>query len=222
MAQISGTCIAASLLLLVPPPAVAQFGYDSKQPFDQVCEQLTPRNDADVHGCRFSGPRGGTLSLLLVNPKTAKPPFAGVIFQHGGGQSMWNYLSDAVILAELGVVSIIPDAPARGEGKKSEINTMKLKEAEDYQTEIVITERRALDFLLKQPGVDSTRIAYVGHSYGGIAGGVLAGIEPRIAAFVLIGSLPSEARHIQENHSPYWQEMRRNMCPQRSLRAPSI
>lgn len=211
MAQMFGTLIVVALLLIIPPSVVAQFEYDSKQPFDTICEQLTPRNDADVRGCHFTGPRGGTLSFILVNPKTAKPPFAGVILQHGGGKSMWNYLSEALILAQLGVVSIIPDAPARGEGKKSEINTMKLKEAEDFQAEIVITERRVLDFLLQQPGVDSKRIAYVGHSYGGMAGGVLAGIEPRIAVFVLLGSLPSEARHIQENQSPYWQEMRRNM-----------
>lgn len=77
----------------------------------------------------------------------------------------------------------------------------------------MITERRVLDFLLKQPGVDAKRIAYIGHSYGGIAGGVLSGIEPRIAAFVLIASLPSEARHIRENGSDYWQEMRRDMPP---------
>src|SRR5262249_8885204 len=63
----------------------------------------------------------------------------------------------------------------------------------------------------QQPRVNRKRIAYIGHSYGGIVGGVLAGIEPRITAFVLIGALPSEARHIQENRSSYWQEMRRNM-----------
>ena len=124
---------------------------------------------------------------------------------------MTNYLSEALILARAGVVSILADVPARGEGKKSEINTMKLQEAADFQAKIVISERRILDFLLQEPGVHPKRIAYVGHSYGGIAGGVLAGIEPRIATFILIGALPSEARHIQENRSPYWQEMRRNM-----------
>ena len=28
---------------------------------------------------------------------------------------------------------------------------------------------------------------------------------------VLLGALSSEARHIQENGSPYWQEMRQNL-----------
>jgi len=61
---------------------------------------------------------------------------------------MTSYLSEAFILARAGVVSIIADAPARGGGKNAELNTMKLEEARNYQAEIVITERRVLDFLL--------------------------------------------------------------------------
>jgi dipeptidyl aminopeptidase/acylaminoacyl peptidase len=80
---------------------------------------------------------------------------------------------------------------------------MKLEAAGDFQAEIEITERRVLDWLLQQPGIDPKRIACVGHSYGGIAGGVLAGVEPRIAAFVLSGALASDVRHIQENGGSY-------------------
>jgi pimeloyl-ACP methyl ester carboxylesterase len=88
---------------------------------------------------------------------------------------------------------------------------MKLEEARDFRAEVVITERRVLDLLLQQPGVEPKRIAYIGHSYGGIAGGVLAGIEPRIAAFVLIGALPSFAEHMEKDQASYWQDMRKSM-----------
>jgi cephalosporin-C deacetylase-like acetyl esterase len=201
-------------LLLAATALFAQFQYDGKQPFDTTCDPLAKRSDSELRGCGFTGPRGGRVNFILVKPRSLKPPFPGVIFQHGGGQSMTNYLSEALVLARAGVISIIPDAPARGEGKNSELNTMKLEAAKDFQAEIVITERRVLDLLLQQPGIDPKRIAYVGHSYGGIAGGVLTGVEARITTFVLIGALPSEARHIQENGSSYWQEMRRNMSPE--------
>jgi pimeloyl-ACP methyl ester carboxylesterase len=204
---------ALSLSFVTPKELAAQFEYDSARPFDATCEQLSPRVNAIVRGCHFTGPRGGQLSFLLVAPKAGKPPFAGVVFQHGGGQSMFDYLSEALILARIGVVSIVADAPARGDSKESELNRLKLQEAKDFQAEIVITERRVLDFLIQQPGVDQKRIAYVGHSYGGMAGGVLSGVEPRISTFVLIGALPSEARHIRENGSPYWQTMRQSMSP---------
>jgi len=65
---------------------------------------------------------------------------------------MTNYLSEAYILARAGVISIIPDAPARGDGKNSELNTMKLEAARDHIAEMVMTERRVLDLLLQQPG----------------------------------------------------------------------
>jgi len=176
-------------LLLAGTALFAQFQYDTKQPFDTTCEPIAKRTDADVRGCGFSGPRGGRVNFILVKPHGSmpgKPPFPGVIFQHGGGQSMTNYLSEALILAQAGVISIIPDAPARGEGKSPELNNR------EFQVEIVIAERRVLDWLLQQPGIDPHRIAYVGHSYGGVAGGVLAGVEPRIAAFVLSGAVVSE------------------------------
>ena len=60
---------------------------------------------------RIYRPRGGCVNFILVKPRRAKPPYPGVIFQHGGGQSMTNYLSEALILARAGVISIIPARP---------------------------------------------------------------------------------------------------------------
>src|ERR1039457_6482388 len=115
------------------PPSSRKFQYDAKQPFDTTCEPIASRTDAEIQECGFTGPRGGRVNFILVKPRRAKPPYPGVIFQHGGGQSMTNYLSEALILARAGVISIIPDASARGERKNSELNTMKLKRPETFR-----------------------------------------------------------------------------------------
>jgi hypothetical protein len=69
----------------------AQFEYDRKQAFDTTCEALHPRPDAEIRGCGFTGPRGARVNFIQVSPRGGKPPYAGVTFQHGGGQSMTNY-----------------------------------------------------------------------------------------------------------------------------------
>jgi hypothetical protein len=62
-----------ALVMLSAPAACAQFGYDSKQPFDTTCQELGSRNDAQLRGCGFTGPRGGRVHLILVVPKNVKP-----------------------------------------------------------------------------------------------------------------------------------------------------
>jgi pimeloyl-ACP methyl ester carboxylesterase len=117
-----------------------------------------------------------------------------VIFQHGGGQSMTNYLSEAFIVARAGVVSVIPDSPAHRGTSGAET-----------QTEVAADERRILDWLVSEPGIDPRRIAYVGHSYGAMAGAALTGIEPPFAAFILLGAVPPEpepARDLPHARAP--------------------
>jgi cephalosporin-C deacetylase-like acetyl esterase len=44
---------------------------------------------------------------------------------------------------------------------------------------------RGVDVLVARRDVDPARIGFIGGSYGAAMGGILAGVEPRIAAFVL-------------------------------------
>jgi pimeloyl-ACP methyl ester carboxylesterase len=196
------------------PDTASLFQYDAARLPPLACEAIAKRTDVQMHGCSFAGPRGGRVNLVLVSPPRAvRPPYAAVLFQHGGGQSMSNYVSEAMVLARTGVVSMITDAPARGEGVNSDVSQTKLTETQRFQADVVIALRMALDQLIRQPGVDPNRIAYVGHSYGGIAGGTLSGIEPRIRALALLGAVASYADHIRTNASPYWKEMRERMTP---------
>jgi poly(3-hydroxybutyrate) depolymerase len=53
------------------------------------------------------------------------------------------------------------------------------------QIQLIVDLRRAVDLLEARGDVDGDRIGYPGFSYGAAMGGLLAGVEHRIAAFVV-------------------------------------
>jgi dienelactone hydrolase len=55
----------------------------------------------------------------------------------------------------------------------------------DDQIQLIVDLRRGVDLLTARPEVDPARLAYIGHSYGAAMGGLLAGVERRIRAYVL-------------------------------------
>src|ERR1043166_1554390 len=60
-----------------------------------------------------------------------------------------------------------------------------LSQVEDSLRTAVIRHRQALDWLVKQPGVDVDRVGTLGISYGGIINAALAAVEPRAKACVI-------------------------------------
>ena len=52
--------------------------------------------------------------------------------------------------------------------------------------QLVMDLQRGVDLLTSRSDVDPKRIGYVGHSVGAVWGGVLAGVETRISAYVLM------------------------------------
>src|SRR5690349_2208684 len=118
----------------------------------------------EIAGGSFQSPKGGKVNLMVVRP-TGKGPFAGVIFQHGGGQSMVTYVAEAAVLARAGAVSLILDAPGSAPGKWKPAMEQSAAEYRDYDAEITICYRRAIDYLQSLKTVDPARIGFVGHSY---------------------------------------------------------
>lgn len=174
--------------LLASLPLLGQFDAFRELPLAARQEPLAERGWARIRGGSYAGVHGERISFVLVAPKT-RGRHPAVLFQHGSGQSMAHYISEALILADTGVTSLLDDVPG----------------ANPRQTlvDLVHNERRALELLIGQVGVDATRIGYVGHSYGGLAGGILSGIDARPRALVLLGAVPSLARHIRESPSEY-------------------
>ena len=54
----------------------------------------------------------------------------------------------------------------------------------------VVDIRRAMDFLLAQPGIDSSRFAFVGHDFGGMYGVLAGSLDKRPTHYVIMASTP--------------------------------
>jgi len=215
----------ALTLLFVPLLSVAQqpalFDYDHTVPFQYQEEIIRKDARVEIAGAGFQSPRGGKVNMLVVRP-VGKGPFAAIIYQHGGGQSMLTYLAEAETLARAGAVSLILDAPGNAPGKFKPIAERNAEEFRDYYTEVVVCYRRAIDYLESLKSVDRSRIGFVGHSFGGVMGGVLVGIDPRVRTFVLLGAVARYTQHISETDVDIWLDWRKQFTPQQLAHALQI
>lgn len=133
----------------------------------------------------YASPRGGRVPALIVAPMetAANERHAGLIVQHSYSTRKDDFLTVAEEFARLGAVAIVIDAPsARRGGLPATFVPADRKE----QVQLIVDLRRAVDLLRSRADVDRSRIAFLGSSYGGAMGGLLAGIEHRIRALVLM------------------------------------
>ncbi|HTX90869.1 MAG TPA: hypothetical protein VMC09_06595 [Anaerolineales bacterium] len=176
------------------------FEYDATVPFDARVISQTEQDGVIVtelsyaaHDPAFAVNTGGRTVAILVQPK-GKGPFAGILYMHWLGtvsSDRHEYLPEAITMAQHGAVCLLPQGyfpwsslPTGTQADRSQIigQTVEL--------------RRAFDFLLSQPGVDPKRLGYVGHDYGAVYGGILAGTDKRAKTYVLIAGAPSFASWI--------------------------
>jgi dienelactone hydrolase len=138
--------------------------------------------NGNLHVSRISyaSPRGGRVPVLIVAPR-GNGPFAGLIVQHGLPGDKFQVLPIAENFARIGAVVVAIDAPW---SRRGEVPDFTVHDRAD-QIQLMVDLRRAVDLLRARDDVDDDRIAYLGFSYGAAMGGLLAGIEHRIAAFVL-------------------------------------
>jgi dienelactone hydrolase len=91
--------------------------------------------------------------------------------------------SRALLVARKGAVVIGIDAAFARRDPRDPLSFTARDAAEQVQT--IVDLRRAVDVLVARPDVDPARLGFIGGSYGAAMGGILAGVEPRIGAFVL-------------------------------------
>ncbi len=155
---------------------VRLFDYDQTTKIDIHEVSVVDSDDYQIHDISYESPKGGWVSAFLITP-SGQGPFAGIIFLHPGGGDRTYFLKEAKQLAKLGAVCLLLDDNFSAKGKVTD---------HDRIIRIIVDLRRAVDLLMTRSDVDPRRVGFVGHSYGANLGGVLAGVEHRIAAYVFM------------------------------------
>ena len=177
------------------PPAAspanpAIFEYDRDRPFNILDVETTTRDDARIRDLTFIGAES-PVKAYLVTPVATGGSYAAILYVHWLGERVTTnrteFLNEAVALASQGVVSLLVDAM----WAQPKWYDQRVPE-EDYQHSIqqVIDLRRAIDFLLAQPGVEASRLAYVGHDFGAMYGIVMGAVDHRPTTYVLMAGAP--------------------------------
>jgi dienelactone hydrolase len=169
----------------------ALFRYDDKAAFDLREVGSEKKAGATVRDVTFNALTGQPLKAYLVVPE-GQGPFAGVLWVHWLGEpettNRTQFLGEATALASRGILSLLVDAmwsdPKWYGGRVLE---------EDHANSIrqVVAIRRAMDLLAAQPGVDKSRLGFVGHDYGGMYGMLAAGVDRRARTYVYIAVVPT-------------------------------
>lgn len=169
-------------------------------------ELIETRALATIYGCNFSDAHAAHIDCVLVEPRGPKTKRAAVIFQHGGGQTMMQYISEAAMLAESSIVSLIIDPPGRG--RPNDMQKMTGAEIRDWMFEVAAAGSRAIDILIARGDIDPARIGFAGHSYGANSAAIVSARDRRPSVYVLTGGTTQISEHVRTNTSDFWKTYR--------------
>jgi len=207
--------ISAPTLLAQDAELVRHFDYDRQMPLRLKQISVQRREHASVYDITYESPKGGLVPAYLVVPK-GRGPFAAVVWGHWywDNSSMRNrrqFLDEAIVLAQAGVVSLLPDGPVARPDHVTNKEPLNEQQVVDL-VQAIVDMRRGVDLLLARRDVDPKRVAFVGHSYNAIVGAFLSGIDRRFKAFVLMAGPLSDQVDLK---SQELQEYRQKVGPEK-------
>ncbi len=198
------------LAATLPDALVSQFQYDHGRQIDLRDSVLKETGGIKLHDVTYASPVYGRVPAYLVVP-AGNGPFPALLFGHWGTGTRTEFLPEAELYAQIGVVSLIIDYPwVRPAEWRKPITQVADKDADAYK-QAVIDLRRGLDLLASLPYVDANRIGYIGHSYGAQWGAILAAIDRRIKATVLMGGVPDMSSILLKSMDPDFVDYRKQI-----------
>jgi dienelactone hydrolase len=185
--------IGAAVLTAQEP--VSMFAYDQRRPANIMRGAVDTRDAAVVTDLTYETLTGARRAAYLVTPaKASAGPRPAILFVHwyeppNPTSSRKQFLPDAIDLARDGVISLLVDT------MWSDPDWFQNRDPENdlgHSIEQVKELRRALDILIARPGVDRSRVFYVGHDFGAMYGALMAGVDAvRLKGFVFMAGTRS-------------------------------
>lgn len=164
--------------LSLSQPPLFLFAYNEEAPLE-IKESAVDEQDGvtiHVHALSYTVPGNQRVEAYLAKP-LGPGPFPGILMLHGQGADRDQLLNLAKRLAEKGMASLLITAHFGPTGRW---------EDREKFIEVIIKLRRAIDLLVTRPEVDPDRVGYLGFDDGADAGAVLAGVDKRLKAYVLM------------------------------------
>ncbi len=174
---------------------VSMFAYDRRKPVELTVIGTEVRGGAAVNDVTYQTLTGTRRAAYLVTPsRAAAGRHPAILFVHwyeppNPTSSRKEFLPDAIELAGDGVTSLLVDT------MWSDPDWFRNRDPENdlgHSIEQVKELRRALDILVSRPGVDPSRVFYVGHDFGAMYGALVAGVDAsRLKGFVFMAGTRS-------------------------------
>jgi uncharacterized protein len=163
----------------------AAYAYDAAAPLT-VTEEVRPDPEHSLSRLTLTRRGGHQVSGLFIRP-TGDGQHPCVLLLHAlssDKEEMVRLFGRA--LASRGVACLALDAHLHGERKADTSEQLGPLEYLDLARESIVEYRQALDYLATRPDVDAGRVGLLGYSLGAMMGTILAGVDERVMACVLV------------------------------------
>ncbi len=163
------------------------FSYDTAQPLAFVDRGRVNRHyPIAVDDVSYTSGKD-RIEAYLVRPQNARGRLPAVVYLHGAQGDRTELLVQSTWLAARGAIALVITAPSTASQEPAGLKGVPfLRWEQQIQARDVVAIRRAVDLLASRKNVDPKRIGFVGWSSGAHTGGILAGVEPRLRAIVLM------------------------------------
>jgi dienelactone hydrolase len=166
--------------------AANPFSYDAGQPLEFVDRgRVNHGYPIAVHDISYTSGQDRIDGLLVLPPRHGRLP--AVVYLHGTPGDRTTFLLEATWIAAHGAIGLTITAPSSVTPTPRGLRGLAaLRWQVKLQARDVTAIRRAVDLLQRRTDVDPSRVGFVGWSGGARTGAILAGVEPRLRAVVLM------------------------------------